>query len=687
MALQLPMEMNEPDSPRERAEHLRAQLHLHNYRYHVLDSPLISDAEYDRLLRELAELEEQHPELVTADSPTQRVGAAPQDAFASHTHRVPMLSLANAFAAEELRQFDARVKRWLGLAAEATLDYVCELKIDGLAISLTYQGRELSVGATRGDGTSGEDVTPNLRTVRSIPLQLRSEAPAGLVEVRGEVYLTHEEFHKVNREREEAGLPPFANARNCAAGSLRQLDPTITARRRLRFFGYGIGQSDGWQPGSQTELLEALAAWGFRTNAERRRCAGFEEVWQFCQEWESRRHDLPYDMDGIVVKVNATAQQMELGAVSRSPRWAIAYKYPATQATTVILDIQVQVGRTGALTPVAIMEPMEVSGVMVSRATLHNEDEIRRKDVRIGDRVVIQRAGEVIPEVVQVIVDARDGDEVPFVMPRQCPVCGADVERPEGESVARCVGIACPAQLERRIQHFASRGAMDIEGLGPAQIEQLVSRGLVHDPADLYLLTKEQILTLDRLAEKSAQNLLDAIQGSRDRPLSRLIFALGIRHVGEHVARLLADQFHTLEAVGAASEEELAAIPGVGPQIAASVARFFRQDETAAALEKLATAGVTPQATHAPPPTEGSFAGKSFVFTGTLQTMQRAAAEEAVRRRGGSASGSVSKLTSYVVAGANAGSKLARARTLGITVLTEAEFQALLDESPVAGTD
>lgn len=683
MAMQLPVDSNQPEEARTRAQHLREQLHLHNHRYHVLDAPLISDGEYDALLRELVELEEQYPELITADSPTQRVGAAPQDAFASHTHRVPMLSLGNAFSAEELRQFDARVKRWLGLSVDATVEYVAELKIDGLAISLTYQDRELTVGATRGDGTAGELVTPNLRTVRSIPLQLRGEAPAGLIEVRGEVYLTHEEFQKVNREREEAGLPRFANARNCAAGSVRQLDPTITARRRLHFFAYGIGQSDGWQPASQTALLEALAAWGFRTNPERRLCAGIEAVWQFCEEWESRRHDLPYDMDGIVVKVNATAQQMELGAVSRSPRWAIAFKYPATQATTVIHDIQVQVGRTGALTPVAIMEPVEVSGVMVSRATLHNEDEIRRKDVRIGDRVVIQRAGEVIPEVVQVIVDARDGDEVVFEMPRQCPVCGADVERPEGEAVARCVGIACPAQVKERIRHFASRGAMDIEGLGPAQIEQLVTRGLVHDPADLYLLTKEQILTLDRLAEKSAQNLLDAIQGSRERPLPRLIFALGIRHVGEHVARLLAEHLHSLDAIRAASEEELAAVPGVGPQIAASVARFFRQDETAVALEKLARAGVTAPASHAPPPTEGAFAGKAFVFTGTLQTMQRAAAEEAVRQRGGSASGSVSKLTTYVVAGENAGSKLTRARSLGIAVLSEAEFQTLLDENPV----
>jgi DNA ligase (NAD+) len=671
-----------PEDARARAEHLRAQLHLHNYRYHVLDSPLISDAEYDRLLRELVELEEQYPELATADSPTQRVGAAPQDAFAAHTHRVPMLSLGNAFTYEELRQFDARVKRWLGLAPETGVEYVSELKIDGLAISLTYEGRQLTVGATRGDGATGEDVTPNLRTVRSIPLQLRPSAPVGLLEVRGEVYLTHEEFRQVNREREASGLPLFANARNCAAGSLRQLDPSITARRRLHFFAYAVGQSEGWQPASQSALLDDLAEWGFRTNPERRVCADIEEVIRFCAEWEPRRRDLPYDMDGIVVKVNSCAQQIELGALSRTPRWAIAYKYPASQATTVIRDIQVQVGRTGALTPVAIMEPVEVSGVMVSRATLHNEDEIRRKDVRIGDRVVIQRAGEVIPEVVQVITDARDGDEVPFEMPRQCPVCGADVERSEGEAVARCVGIACPAQLKERIRHFASRGAMDIEGLGPAQVEQLVERKLIHDPADLYFLTKEQLLALDRFAEKSAQNLLDAIAGSRGRPLHRLVFALSIRHVGEHVARLLADHFRSLEALQAAGEEELAAVPGVGPQIAASVARFFRQDETHVALEKLARAGVTPQAGPAPPPAEGSLAGKKFVFTGTLQTMSRAAAEEAVRQRGGSASGSVSKATDYVVAGESAGSKLARARSLGVAVLSEVEFQSLLDESP-----
>jgi DNA ligase (NAD+) len=695
-------ETTDQEKTAARARELREQIEHANYRYHVLDSPTLSDAEYDRLLHELVELEHRYPELVTPDSPTQRVGAAPADAFRSHIHRVPMLSLANSFSTEELRQFDARVKRMLRRPPEEPIDYVCELKIDGLAVSLTYQDRRLAVGATRGDGTQGEDVTANLRTIRAIPLQLRPEAPAGLLEVRGEVYLTHEEFRAVNRERETEGLPLFANPRNAAAGSLRQLDASITARRRLQAFFYALGAVQDGKLESQWSLLETLGAWGLRTNPYRTLCPGIEDVIRFCDEWQGKRVTLPYDIDGVVVKVNSAALQSELGAVSRSPRWAIAYKYPATQATTKILSIDVQVGRTGALTPVANMEPVEVAGVMVSRATLHNEDEIRRKDIRVGDTVVIQRAGEVIPEVVSVVLDARDGDELPFEMPTKCPVCGADVERLEGEAVARCVGIACPAQVERRIQHFASRGAMDIEGLGPAHVEQLVRLRYVQDPADLYLLTKEQLLTLDRLAEKSAQNLLDAIDRSRQRPLPRLVFGLGIRHVGEHVARLLAEHFGSIDRLQTASEEELAAVPGVGPQIAASVARFFRQDETLVALAKLRQAGVLPAAQPASMGPEGeaaagegtpdgreparSFAGMTFVFTGTMKTMKREEAEEAVRALGGAASGSVSRKTRYVIAGAEAGSKLARAQELGVTVLSEEEFRALLDQVGYSST-
>jgi DNA ligase (NAD+) len=673
---------------RERMRELRERLEEANYRYYVLDSPTISDVEWDQLFRELVELEEQYPELRDPDSPTQRVGTAPSTAFRAHAHRVPMLSLANAFSIEELREFDARVKRMLRLGADAQIAYMCELKIDGLAVSLTYEDRRLAVGATRGDGAQGEDVTPNLRTVRSIPLTLRNGAPRERIEVRGEVYLSHEEFRAINREREAAGLPPFANPRNAAAGSLRQLDSSITARRRLEAFFYGLGESPVAPP-SQAELLEALGAWGFRTNPYRALCASIEAVIPFCSAWETRRATLPYEIDGVVVKVNERALQDELGTLSRSPRWAIAYKYPAAEATTKIVAIQVQVGRTGALTPVAIMEPVRVGGVEVTRATLHNEDEIHRKDIRVGDHVVIRRAGEVIPEVVRVLTEQRTGDETPFEMPAKCPVCGADVERGDGEAVARCVGIACPQQLRERIRHFASRAAMDIDGLGPAHVDQLVSLGYAKDPADLYFLTKEQLLTLERLAERSAQNLLNAIERSKGRPLARLIFALGIRHVGEHVARLLADHFGTIDRLRMASEEALAAVPGVGPQIAASAARFFRQNETDAALGKLKAAGVLPEApAHAADEGPRPFAGMTFVFTGGLETMTRAEAEEAVRARGGGASGSVSRKTRYVVAGEGGGSKLARAQELGVPVLTEAEFRAMLEstEPPASST-
>jgi DNA ligase (NAD+) len=705
-----------------RMQELRAAIEEANYRYHVLDSPTISDAEYDRLLHELIALERRFPELITPDSPTQRVGAGPAAGFRPHEHRMPMLSLDNAFSVEQLREFDARVHRGLRLAAEEPIAYVCEMKIDGLAVSLTYENRRLVVGATRGDGSRGEEVTANLRTIRSIPMQLRPAAPAGLLEVRGEVYLTHEEFRKVNAERAAQEQPLFANPRNAAAGSLRQLDSSITARRRLQAFFYGIGAFEGEPPRSQWELLEGLSEWGLRTNPHRDRCSDIEAVIAFCNDWEQRRSTLPYEIDGVVVKVDSRALQQSLGATSRGPRWAVAYKYPATEATTKITAIHVQVGRTGALTPVAIMEPVVVGGVTVSRATLHNEDEIRRKDVRIGDTVVIRRAGEVIPEVVSVILDARTEDEQPFAMPTSCPICGADVERAEGEAVARCVGIACPAQLLEHLRHFGSRAAMDIDGLGPAHVEQLVAKEFVRDPADLYFLTLEQLLTLERLAERSAGNLLAAIANSKSRPLARLIFALGIRHVGEHVARLLAAHFGSMAALQVATEEELAQVAGIGPQIAASVARFFRQSGTEAVLAKLREAGVraagdpsapcsrlpsstggtTPlpeaergESTHvlqgSPSPSRGGgrgegsstpqpFAGMTFVFTGAME-MPRLEAEEAVRELGGTASGSVSQRTRYVVAGEKAGSKLARAEQLGVEVISEERFRELLREA------
>lgn len=673
-----------------RAAHLRAEVEQHNYAYHVLDQPTVSDADYDRLLRELQELEESSPELQTSDSPTQRVGASPAAEFEPHPHLDLMLSLDNAFSEEELREFDARVKRFLELPPEEDLEYECELKIDGVGCSLTYRNRVLAVGATRGDGATGENITANIRTIRSIPLRLPESAPDGEIEIRGEVYLSRSEFLRINAEREAAGEAPFVNPRNCAAGSLRQLDSNITASRRLQSFTYSLGASPDWRPASQKALLDTLQDWHFRVNHERTVCRGIEETLAFCESWVERRHDLDYDADGVVVKVNSWELQDRLGRVSRSPRWAIAYKFPAEQATTVVRDILVQVGRTGVLTPVADMEPVFVGGVMVSRATLHNEDEIARKDVRPGDTVVIQRAGDVIPEVVSVVLEKRPPESQPFEMPTHCPVCGADAVREPDEAASRCVGIACPAQLRRRLEHFASRGAMDIDGLGPAQVEQLIAQSLVHDAADLYDPERVNLAALsglERLAEKSAQNLLEAIAATKGRPLERLLFALGIRHVGETVARQLAQAFGSVERIRAASVEELDAGEGIGPIIAESIHTFFRQDETDDVLEKLTRFGVLPE------PKEplsaavegGAFAGRTFVFTGTLETMGRAEAEAMVRQRGGNASRSVSSRTSYVVAGEKAGSKRRRAEQLGVPLLTEAEFLEMVrqaDASP-----
>ena len=683
-----------------RIEELRQQINYHNYRYYVLDSPVISDAEYDGLMRELTALEEKYPELVTSDSPTQRVGAPPAAAFKSYTHREPMLSLSNVFGDEELVAFDHRIKRMLDRDEESDIEYVAELKIDGLAVSLTYEDGRFVRGATRGDGYSGEDITINLRTIKAIPLALFEASdlsPSGdashkhsphprrrrnmpipeVMEVRGEVFITHEEFRRLNEEREVSGEPTFANPRNAAAGSVRQLDSSITARRHLDIFVYGVGFMQDGRFDTHFEVLEALKSWGFKTNPNTQLCRGVKEVRQFIAEWEERRGTLGYDFDGIVVKVNSLELQDRLGFVARSPRWAVAYKYPATQETTVIRDIVVQVGRTGALTPVAVMDPVEVGGVTVSRATLHNEDEIRRKDVRIGDAVVIQRAGEVIPEVVQVIKEKRTGAESRFVMPRKCPACDGEVERPEGEAVARCVNLACPAQTKERIIHFASRGALDIEGVGPGQVDQLTEKGLVRDPADLYYLKFEDLLLLDRMGEKLAANILTAIEKSKDTTLPRLIYGLGIRHVGEHVAEVLADRFGSLERIRDASEEELSEVTEIGPVIARSIAKFFQQPKNRAVLRKLRDAGVSPQemaATEA----RAELAGKTFVFTGALETFTREEAEEKVRSLGGRAASSVSRSTDFVVAGEAAGSKLQQARDLGITVLTEEEFLQMI---------
>lgn len=668
---------------------LRRRIDRANFLYYVKNQPEISDAEYDRLMRRLEELEAKYPALVTPDSPTQRVGAAPQTEFGVFEHRVPMLSLANAFNEEELRAFDERSKRFAGMRQDEDIEYVCELKFDGLAVSLTYVNGIYTAGATRGDGYRGENVTENLRTIKSIPMNLhhtKREAPEvkpipSFVEVRGEVILTHTEFQRINEERELTGEPTFANPRNAAAGSVRQLDPRVTAKRNLTMFCYGVGAYEGVDFETHYEILIALGDWGFKVNPNVKVCRNIDEVVEYIREWETKKEELEYDIDGVVVKVNSLALQSRLGYVARSPRWAIAYKYPAHQATTKVINIRVQVGRTGALTPVADLEPVEVGGVTVSRATLHNEDEIRRKDVRIGDTVVVQRAGEVIPEIVEVVKEKRTGSEVEFRMPDHCPVCGAKVERPEGEAVARCVGIACPAQLRERIIHFASRAAMDIEHVGPALVDQLIEKGLVHDPADLYYLKKDDLAKLERMAEKSASNVINAIEASKGRPLSRLINALGIRHVGERTAEVLADRFGSIDALANATEEELAAIPGIGPVVAASIARFFSEPENLEVLQKLKEAGVAPQAEARRE--AAAFAGKTVVFTGGLESMTREQAEALVRKLGANPSSSVSKNTDLVVAGEKAGSKLEKARQLGVKVISEAEFVDLLKESGV----
>jgi DNA ligase (NAD+) len=667
--------MSVPPDVRRRAARLREEINEHGYRYHVLDAPTISDAVYDQLIRDLRDLEAQYPELVTPDSPTQRVGAPPSTAFAAVTHRAPMLSLANAFGDDELEAWDKRVHGGLG---EAAVRYVCELKIDGAAVSLTYEGGVFVTGATRGDGNQGEDVTANLRTIKSLPLRLRVKKPPALIEVRGEAYLPRSVFEAVNAERESRGEPRFANPRNASAGSLRQLDPQMTARRPLDIFVYGLGAAEGLSPRSHWETLEWLKSAGCRVNPHAARCDTLDEVKEYVRVWTERRTKLDYETDGVVVKVDDTAQQAELGATAQAPRWAIAYKFPAEQAITRMTDITINVGRTGALTPAAVLEPVRVSGVTVTSATLHNEDEIRRKDVRIGDWVIIQRAGEVIPEVVGPLVERRTGQERLFQMPDRCPVCGTPVEKPEGEAVARCPNLSCPAQVHERLIHFASRDAMDIDGLGVKLIGQLLEKGLVRDPADLYRLKKSDLLELERMGDKLADNLLAAVAGSKSTTMARLLYALGIRHVGAHIAELIAGRFATPEALMDASFEEVRDVPGIGPTIAESVVSFLKQAPNRRLIKRLLAAGVRPAAPRVVErSTTGPLAGAQVVFTGTLTRWTRGQAEQLAREAGGVAADSVSKRTTYVVAGESAGSKLAKARKLGVKVLTEAEFAKL----------
>jgi DNA ligase (NAD+) len=666
-----------PEETVERAEQLRSELNHHNYLYFVLDRPEISDGAYDALFQELKKLEEQYPELVTPESPTQRVGADAITTFDSVNHRVPMLSLGNAFGEEELKEWDLRVKRYLGMSPDDQIEYAAELKIDGLSISITYENGKLIRGATRGNGTTGEDITPNVRAIQAIPLQLRGSHP-GLIEARGEIFLTHDEFARINQDQEEVGSPTFANPRNAAAGSVRQKNPKITASRRLDAFFYAQGMCEGCGFQSQIELLETYREWGLKTNPNVRICKGVEEVLDFTEEWRTRKEQLHYDIDGVVVKVNPFSLQSELGYVSRSPRWAIAYKYPAQQVRTKVEDILIQVGMTGALTPVAALMPVAVGGVTVSRATLHNEDEIRRKDVRIGDTVVVQRAGEVIPEVVEVVTSERKGTEKPFEMPRHCPSCGAEVVRPEGEAVTRCPNPHCPEKVRQKLQHFVGRNAMDIESLGGKRLDQLVDAGLVKDTSDLYRLNKDDLLKLERMGDKLVTNILEAIEASKTRPLNRFLFALGIRHVGEHTAEVLAESFGSLDKLMAANLSELNSVHEIGETTAESIAAYFGDEHNRELVSRLRSAGAEPIGSDTAAQSD-AFAGLTFVFTGSLTLFTREDAEKTVKQMGGRASGSVSKNTSYVVAGEKAGSKLDKARELGVKVITEEEFKGMLD--------
>ncbi len=666
--------MEDIEKVRSEIEKLREIIRHHDYCYYVLNSPEISDEEYDALFRKLQELEAKYPELITPDSPTQRVAGQPQEGFAPFFHSGALLSLNNAFTPDEVRDFDQRVKRMLKVES---LDYVVELKIDGLAVNLRYENGVFTRGATRGDGIVGEDVTLNLRTIRSIPLRLRGDRVPRVIEVQGEVFMRKKDLEKLNEERKQRGEPLFANTRNAAAGSLRQLDPRITAERKLDIFNYGAFLIDSdYYPSTHWELLHYLKELGFKINPHMELISDIEEAIRIHEKWEKERKNLDYDIDGLVIKVNPLAYHEILGATSRSPRWAIAYKFQSTYAVTQVLDIEVNVGRTGILTPVAILEPVNVGGAIVKRATLHNEDEIKRKDVRIGDWVIVTRAGEVIPEITEVLKERRTGEERVFVMPGECPVCHSRVVREEGEVAWRCINASCPAQIKERIRHWASRDAMDIEGLGEKLIDRLVEEGWVKTIPDLYRLNKETLLQLERMGNKSADNLLRAIERSKRRALPRFIYALGIPHVGQFMARLLAEHFGSLDRLMEAKEEELLAIEGIGPTVADSVRQFFSNPQNRQMLEELKALGVEPE--ELKKREEGPLAGKTFVFTGALSKFSRDEARVVVEERGGKVADTVSSRVDYVVVGENPGSKLAVARERGIKVLTEEEFYQLL---------
>jgi DNA ligase (NAD+) len=664
-------------APAERIRELREQIQRHDRQYYVLFAPEISDEQYDRLYRELVDLEMAHPELVSSDSPTQRVGERPSDAFPTFPHRVPMLSLDNTYNEDELREFEERIFRVIG---RRDMDYMAELKIDGLSMALHYDKGRFVRGVTRGDGVRGDDVTPNVRAIRAVPLTLTGDDVPDELEVRGEVYLPRSRFLAINREREQREEEPFANPRNAAAGTIKNLDARVVAGRGLDIFIYSMAHASGGKARSQSEALARLRSWGLRTNPTSSRCHGLDQVLAFCADWREKRDTLEYEIDGVVVKVDSFALQDELGFTSKFPRWAIAYKYPARQASTVVLDIRGQVGRTGKLTPVAFLEPVALGGVTVSRVTLHNEEEVARKDVRVGDTVVIERGGDVIPKVVSVVEGKRPPGAQPWSPPEQCPACGTPLVRPEGEVDRRCPNSSCPVQIEERLKHYARREAMDIEGLGDVLVHQLVEKGLVHDFADLYGLTLEQVTDLERMAEKSGQNLLAGIERSKSRELHRLIFGLGIRFVGERAALLLARHFRSLRALFAASVEEIDALYEIGPVVAQSVHDWFASEANQKLVARLEAAGLTLEETRGAPVSQ-AFAGMQFVLTGSLEAMTRDEAKAAIESRGGRVTSTVSKKTSYVVAGKDPGSKRDRAQELGVKCLDEAEFQALLASS------
>ncbi len=682
--------MDETGKAKERIEQLKTQLNHHNYRYYVLDSPEISDAEYDELMRELKRLEDEYPQFLTPDSPTQRVGAAPLEAFGVVEHPQPLLSLGNVFSPEELSAWYTRTSR---LISGQHFDLACEHKIDGLAVALTYVNGQFNTGATRGDGFRGENITQNLKTIRSIPLSVPGEAPPRF-EVRGEVFLPKAGFKKLNREREAEGLSLFANPRNAAAGSVRQLDPRITARRPLDIYIYALGPTEGGTvPETHWECLQYLKSLGFKVNPNNALLASIEEVEEYHRIWVERRESLPYEADGIVVKINSLALQEELGDVGREPRWSVAYKFPAVQGTTRLKEIRISVGRTGTLNPYAVLEPLSVGGVTIKQAALHNEDDIRRKDIREGDRVYIQRAGEVIPEVIGPIPESTKSNErgKEFRLTDKlkkngqgqplCPECGGIVIRPEGEVMYYCSNAACPAQAQQRIEHFVSRGAMDIRGIGESLSAMLFKKGLIKDVADLYYLKekREPLLGLEKLGEKSVSNILSAIEKSKERPLARVIFSLGIRHVGGEMAQILAEHFGSIDKLANASKDKLDSIEGIGGKIAESIVTFFRQEENRDIIERLRAAGVRLEEA-AFKPEKLPLSGQEFVLTGRLEALSREEAEERIKALGGTAKDNVTRQTSYVVVGAEPGSKLARAQTLGIKQLTEEEFLHLLEQ-------